>query len=468
MKTYIISYISCALITAVCILSGGCKKFIDVNAPSDQLVTGTTFATDNTLKSAIAGMYSTMASANSYDLQFSLSFLTGNSSDEMQFYISTPDYDPYFNNTIAVDDYQVENLWSELYASVYQANSIMEGVGNSTGSLSNALKTEAIGEAKFVRAFCNFYLVNLWGDVPLATSTDVVTNNSLLRSPKAKVYQQIIADLTDARNTLVGNYSYAGGERIRPNKYAATALLARAYLYTGDWANAQLNSDSVLNYTTLYNLLTTAGLGGIFVKDNTEAIWQVTPSPSSFVGFTQEGQYYNFGRTTVPNYQLSSNLVNAFETGDKRYTNWVGASTYQGTTYYYPYKYKQTATNSTAAGEYCTYLRLAEQYLIRAEAMAEQNNLSGAVTAINVIRTRAGLPNTTATTQAAILLAIEQERRIELFGEYGHRWDDLKRTGRADAVLGAEKTGWTTNAALYPIPKYDINNNHHLTQNPSY
>ncbi|HWK05027.1 MAG TPA: RagB/SusD family nutrient uptake outer membrane protein [Puia sp.] len=85
-----------------------------------------------------------------------------------------------------------------------------------------------------------------------------------------------------------------------------------------------------------------------------------------------------------------------------------------------------------------------------------------------MIRNRAGLANTTATTQADILLAIEQERRIELFGEYGHRWNDLRRTGRADAVLGAEKTGWTTNAALYPIPKYDRDNNHNLTQNPGY
>jgi hypothetical protein len=160
--------------------------------------------------------------------------------------------------------------------------------------------------------------------------------------------------------------------------------------------------------------------------------------------------------------------VNAFESGDRRFTSWVGVDNYQGTTYYYLSKYKNSTTNTTATGEYCTYMRLAEQYLIRAEAMAQQNNLSGAIADINVIRNRAGLPNTKAATQADILLAVEQERRIELFAEYGHRWNDLRRTGRADAVLGASKTGWTKDAALYPIPKTEIINNKNLTQNPGY
>ncbi|WP_121196115.1 RagB/SusD family nutrient uptake outer membrane protein [Mucilaginibacter gracilis] len=146
----------------------------------------------------------------------------------------------------------------------------------------------------------------------------------------------------------------------------------------------------------------------------------------------------------------------------------TASTIYQGTPYYYFSKYKQKLTNTTATGEYVTYLRLAEQYLIRAEARAKQGNLAGAIADINVIRTRAGLLNTTAVLQPDILLAIEQERRIELFGEYGHRWNDLRRTGRANAVLGALKTTWTANAALYPIPKTEIQNNSNLTQNPGY
>src|SRR5207245_162544 len=100
--------------------------------------------------------------------------------------------------------------------------------------------------------------------------------------------------------------------------------------------------------------------------------------------------------------------------------------------------------------EYYMMLRLAEQYLIRAEARAQQNNLAGSILDLNVIRTRAGLQNLSASlTQAQVLRAVEQERRIELFAELGHRWLDLKRTGQATAILAPIKPNWNSNAQLY-------------------
>ena len=115
-------------------------------------------------------------------------------------------------------------------------------------------------------------------------------------------------------------------------------------------------------------------------------------------------------------------------------------------------------------------LRLAEQYLIRAEARAEQNNLTGAVADLNIIRNRAGLPNTTAVTQGDILTAIMHERQVELFSEWGHRFFDLKRTGQANTVLGAiaSKQPWNTNQLLYPIPVSETTNDAFLQQNPGY
>lgn len=468
MKTPEIPYKLTSFILPLIVLAlfSGCKKFVDVGAPNSQLITATVFTNDNTLKSALAGMFSTMANTAAYDQQFKLSFLTACSSDELKYFATSTDYDPFLTNSIPYDNSSVLTLWSSLYASIYQANAIIEGVTTSSGGLSDAMKIEALGEAKFVRAYCYFHLTNLWGDVPLPLSTDGAINNSLFRSSSTLVYQQIIKDLTDARATLSATYVYGAGERVRPNNYAAAALLARIYLYTGDYVNAQTYATTVIAYPTLYTLLSTANLGGIFVKNNTEAIFQLTATAT--VGFTQEAQYYSLDITAVPDYQLTDNLLKAFETGDKRYTNWVGTNTYAGKTYYYPFKYKQKLLNSTATAEYATYLRLAEQYLIRAEAMARQNNLTGAIADLNVIRSRAGLGNTTATTQANILLAIEQERRIEFFAEYGHRWNDLRRTGRANAVLGALKAGWTANAALYPIPKSELNNNRNLTQNIGY
>ena len=117
--------------------------------------------------------------------------------------------------------------------------------------------------------------------------------------------------------------------------------------------------------------------------------------------------------------------------------------------------------------------RLGEQYLIRAEARAQQNNLAGAISDIDMIRSRAGLPLINDTEPGInkdnLLLAIEHERQIELFSEWGHRWLDLKRTGRAGAVLGPIKADWSSDDELYPIPQSERDKNPFLgEQNPGY
>jgi len=117
-------------------------------------------------------------------------------------------------------------------------------------------------------------------------------------------------------------------------------------------------------------------------------------------------------------------------------------------------------------------LRLAEQYLIRAEARAQQNNVGGAQSDLNTIRTRAGLPNTTANDKTSLLAAIIHERQVELFSEWGHRWLDLKRSGNLDAMMAvvapAKGATWSSNWQWYPIPSYEIVQDPNLVQNPGY
>jgi hypothetical protein len=109
-------------------------------------------------------------------------------------------------------------------------------------------------------------------------------------------------------------------------------------------------------------------------------------------------------------------------------------------------------------------IRIAEVYLIRAEARAQQNELTGALSDLNVIRNRAGLANSTAAAQQDILLAIENENRVE-FALEPHRWFDLVRTGRAQAVLGITDA----TKLLFPIPVNEVTlSNGVLTQNPGY
>ncbi|MBE9597960.1 RagB/SusD family nutrient uptake outer membrane protein [Pedobacter sp. MC2016-24] len=470
MKNLLITYKNIFILSLIglVLLAGSCKKFVDVDAPNSQLVSETVFTNDNTVKSALAGLYSSFAISSAASLQFDLSIATGASADELST-TALEVYDPFLTHTILPNNVTTYGMWSRFYTVIYQANAIIEGINASSGGVTDAVKNQAIGESKFIRAFCYFYLVNLWGDVPLALTTDRVVNNTLTRTPKAVVYQQIISDLIDAKGLLVSDFSYGSGQRIRANSYAAIALLSRVYLYTNDWANAEANATVLINNNATYSLLSTANLSTVYVKNNTEAIFQLDAPQSgvSASGSTYEGLNYAVSNTTVPQYQLSTSLVNAFETGDRRFSNWVGISNYTGGPFYYFYKFKNKVANTTATGEYVTYLRLAEQYLIRAEARAQQSNFSNAISDINVIRNRANLGGTAAVGQTQILLAIEQERRIELFGEYGHRWNDLRRTGRATAVLG-QKPNWTANSVLYPIPQIDRVNNKNLSQNAGY
>jgi hypothetical protein len=293
------------------------------------------------------------------------------------------------------------------------------------------------------------------------------------------VYQQIIKDLKDAQSNLSNNYQdQAGlvtGEKIRPNKGAATALLARAYLYTGKWDSAVAQATAVINNTTNYNLNT--DLNSVFLANSSEAIWQLKPSAPGYN--TYDG--YNFILTSRPGtgrfrVALSSNLVSTFEPGDNRFTKWVKTYTASAVTYYYPYKYKIGVVNtSLPVTEYVMILRLAEQYLIRAEARAQSGDIPGAQSDLNMIRNRAGLANTTANDQASLLAAIQHERQVEFFTEWGHRWFDLKRTANLNAVMGSPgnvcsgKGGtWSPDWALLPLPLLEILINQNLKQNAGY
>jgi len=115
-------------------------------------------------------------------------------------------------------------------------------------------------------------------------------------------------------------------------------------------------------------------------------------------------------------------------------------------------------------------LRLAEQYLIRAEARLQQgNDLTGAAGDLNAIRHRAGLADMSTGSASDLMTALTHEKQIEFFAEWGHRWLDLKRWGTATSVLSADKgITVTTSALLFPIPVADIIADANLRQNPGY
>jgi len=453
------SIVSLSFFTLIVISS--CKKFVTVPLPIDQLTSDFVFANDNSAIEAVTGIYSKMMENQQ---QFSSGFTTffaGMSSDELYYF--TPSFrDEFVNNQITlVSHSSIESsFWNPCYLYIYASNKCIESV-NASKSLSPEVKKQVIGEAKFIRAFCYFHLVNLFGDVPLALTSVYQDNQSLSRNKQSVIYTQIIDDLKDAENML--SEDYPSSERARPNKLAAAAFLSRVYLYCHDWAGAGEEASKVIN-SGLYSL--DSNLNSVFKINSNETIWQLRPV-NPYVNTWEGKQIIPATSGSTPTYLLTNSLINSFEINDRRKTEWVKSTSFLNQTLYYPYKYK-IYTGSTLS-EYYVVLRLAEQYLIRAEARCRQNNISGTQSDINIIRNRAGLNNTIANNQSSLLAAIEHERQIELFAEWGHRWFDLKRTKRADYFLGALKPStWQSTDTLWPIPESQIRLNPSLKQNPGY
>jgi starch-binding outer membrane protein, SusD/RagB family len=442
-----------------------CKKFVEVPPPYTQLSSANVFSDDAT---ATAAMFAIFSQLGSDAVTYNLSLYPGLSADEFTNYSSDQPNIQLYDNSITADNSLVSELWNKLYNLIFQCNSIIESLDKSS-NLSPAVKQQIYGEALFMRGWLYFYLENNFGDIPLITSTDYTKNSTLSRSPSEAIYEQIIKDLIQSQTMLStyfvdANSTTSSEERLRPTTWAARALLSRVYLYIGKWEEAIEHSSSVIINSGLFAL--SDSLNEVFLMNSHEAIWQITISPYN----TVEGP--RFTLTSIPSISaLSPQLINSFEDGDRRLKNWVGQYTEDNQTYYFPSKYKVFDFQSPIT-EYIMVIRLAELYLIRAEAYAQIGSLSQSLDDINKIRLRAGLSPFTSSSKEYILSKIQQERKIELFSELGHRWFDLKRTNKIDEVMSKiapEKGGnWNNHARIYPIPQSDRLKNPNLTQNPGY
>lgn len=471
-------------------LFSNCKKLVTVDPPSTVISGESIFSENATATSVLTGLYASLSNnAPSFIGNItSLSYAFGLSSDEFKLSSlnTSPQANAFYKNLFgqgtAITTAYGGDFWFGLYPFIFKCNDAIVGLTGSE-TLSPAIKQQLLGEAKFLRAYFYFYLVNLYKDVPLAITNDPKINAVLARSSESIVYQQILSDLKDAQNLL--STGYLDGsllkndvERVRPNKWVATALLAKVYLFMKDYANAEAQASLLINNSTLFGL---APLSNTFLKfslGNNEAIWQlqrVTNLTSSGASEADAFTITSSGIALAGNLgiYLSDSLLNAFEAGDTRKTSWIGSIVQSGNTYYFPSKYKQIqASTNVPATEFLTLFRLGEQYLIRAEARA-QLGTPGATGDLNSIRTRAGLPNYNGLTDKNSLLnAILHERRVEMFAELGNRWLDLKRMGTIDAVMNAYGSSkgvvWDSHLQLLPIPFSQLQLDPNLTQNPGY
>lgn len=462
-----LKYSSTVIAIFVLTLTWSCNDFLSIDPPKTEIVNETVFSNDASATSAIRGVYSLMMTNQSFT-NGQIERYTGLSSDELINHSNNAEQQQfYIPSVLAVNSVILNTFWREAYRYINNVNTILNGLQNSP-RLSDATRIQLEGEARFIRAFCHFYLVNLFGDVPYVTTTDYKQTSTMERTPVHVVYAMINEDLTVARQLLKDDFSFSNGNRTQPNRVAATALLARVKLYMGEWENVETLSSEVIS-NSQYQL--EQNLNQVFLANSKEAIWQlqpVTPEKSTT-------QARIFVLTSSPllsgspsGVSLSDGIVNSFETNDKRLSAWVGSYTSGASTWKYASKYKVVSASTLT--EHVAVLRLAEQYLIRAEARAQQDKLALAIEDLDAIRLRAGISlvkdENPVIDKPNLLLAIENERKVELFAEWGHRWLDLKRTGRADHVLSPLKLDWQSTDALYPIPDSERIINPKLTQNP--
>jgi hypothetical protein len=358
----------------------------------------------------------------------------------------------------------VAALWGAIYNTVYIANFILERLPEVEG-VPTAQRNQVMGTAHFLRGYAYFIALYSFGGVPEVTTTDIETNRNIPRATESEILTLIENDYNEALGTVPGqpvNAGYVG-------KFAVSAALARFHLYQGNWTEAQQFATDVID-SEEYEL--ELDFSSIVEEDFTnEAILEV--------GYTladDPGTSGNFGlnnlfvgrREIIPSNQVVVALATS-ESGDRFSSMNFDLANLSGNDNGWSVAKYGTAD---ADNNNVVVFRLAEMYLIRAEARTQLENVTGlnsAQTDINALRTRANALTIGSVSKSQMLRLIEEERRYELAFE-GHRWYDLVRTGRAQEVMSAFSVNWRSDYERWPIPQREIQNNPALVgnQNPGY
>lgn len=442
------SYFRNAVILGFILLSASCKKYLE-EVPDNALPTASSITDASTARAAIIGAYDRVQ--NYYSSAYpTLGTIT---TDNVVFNGTLSEYLQLDQNAIPTDNVITVSAYQNIYRTINSANSVIAKVPEVNDPLlSAAEKSKILGEAYFIRALAYFDLARGWGGVQLQLkpTTDLSVLKGIKRSTLDQTYDQVLADLIQAEELLPED----ANTRNRAQKSAARALRSRLHLYRKQWADAETYATKVIS-NTKYTLVKPYKTFFTAPFQSPESVLELAYSSND------RNSYWNLwypsssgGQFTLkPSDALVAKLNNP-TIGGSRKTLIAGT----GTTVY------GVLYNTTSTSTDPSYLiRIAELYLIRAEARAHQNKLEDAAADLNAIRTRADVGNTTASTQGDLLLAIEAENGIE-FAFEAHRWFDLVRTERAGVVLGiTNKNFW-----LFPIPYSDVQSDPDVTQNPGY
>lgn len=495
------------------VLSSCKREFIDLT-PADQNSAETFFQTESQLTQAVNAAYVPLRTLMDND------FLTAEMRSDNTHYERSTTRGTQFEMRDNIADFAndasnsyVYDVYNSCYKVISRANIVIGRIA--TATISDTARNNIEGQAKFLRAWSYFKLVRYFNGVPLYLTEVTNAEEAFLpRSTPEAVYDQIIADAQDAVAKLKAPATFPQSGAV--SKGAATMLLAEVYITQKKYAEAEALLQTLAGMG--YQLLTDyAAVFSTANKNSRESIFEV-----QYLMGAQGGQQSNFIYLFLPRTRNSNlitgvatnntgiggynnptpDLINTYEANDKRkdlsigiaegtydasgfltitakksIINYVPVAGRVGVPYIKKYLNPHTDVNNT--NDNWPVYRYADALLLLAEAQNEQGK--SPLAALNAVRTRAGLTVSSESNQALLRDIIARERRVELAFE-NHRWHDLVRTGKAVEVMTAygikQKQLYsylrpdsyiiTPEKLLYPIPRFEIEINPEITQNPGY
>ncbi len=327
--------------------------------------------------------------------------------------------------------------WNGYYSSLYQVNNVIDICNKQEAS---AIRNKTLGEAYYFRALNYYNLIARWGDVPLLYEN---TLDKPTRTAKAEVWDFIEQNLEEASKLLstADSYYYVSAD-------AVTALQARVFLTQGKKTEAAQAAEKLIN-------------SGKYALDSFEKIFRKQANNEvifAFENLSEESSinisdlFYSYAHPNKGqgNYRITEKTLSLFAGSDKRRAMTI--INIAGTECVNKYPSGQTGRDPVIIS------RIAEMYLISAEAQGLQNGLAR----LNQLRAYRGVAAVSPGSETDFLDAVLLERQLELLGE-NFRYYDLVRTGKAVSTLGI-----LNYQTLLPIPGSELQRNTNLTPNPGY
>lgn len=452
--------------------------------------------------------------------------------DEVRCCYQAQGYGAYWAGVVGLDVYDITfnsqnsgitGFWTDCYQGIANANAAILNIPQIKNFAEPAVQTRLEGEARFMRAVYYFYLVQLYGDVPMPLENTSFANG-LPRVPQAQVYSQIETDLKFAVANCWTKSQLTGNDAGRASAEAAKALLGKVYLTLHDYADAKTTFEDLINNNHISLLANYADLFDGQHENNEESLFEIQYSTDnsndmqglqnlygSYAGPAIQGETWNvhtpgYGGTVVCTTSFYSDSVFARPYSweyqyDARYNASINGTRFDanngssdswwwdpGRPTVKKYDISSSDIDVYHSGKNLYYLRSADVFLMYAETLNELGQPQAALAPLNKIRERAFGNNSldfTTTDQATLRSEIMDERSREL-GAEGWRWFDLKRTGLLVTLVqqrdnpyverggGSDphpKQNVSSKNMLYPIPLTELQNNPALglkAQNPGY